>query len=177
MSEATRKCRHCGEQIARDAEACPACGALYRRVPCADDPSRDAPGQCVVCGLALCDRKPDGGRAWLCAVHEQVPVVEGWAQVYSTSTDLDAELVRDNLKAEGIEARVLSQKDHFFAPVTMGDLSPVRVLVPAYEYLDARERIEAHTSEEGEVRFACPECGEPFEDGAEVCPSCGASLR
>jgi hypothetical protein len=101
--------------------------------------------------------------------------VEGWAQVYTTSDDLEASLIRDNLQSEGIDAEVLSQRDRSFA-VDLGDLSPVRVLVPAFQYQGAREVLDGHRDAAGEVQFACPACGEVYEDGASVCASCGEPL-
>lgn len=82
-----------------------------------------------------------------------MPVTQGWALVYTTSDDLEAQLIRDNLQAEGVDARVLSQKDHYSIPVDLGDLSPVRVLVPAYSYSDAAALIAEHTNAAGELRF------------------------
>lgn len=147
-------CPHCGEEIARDTDACPACGELRAEVPCARHPERQAKGQCVVCGRALCEDCNRSGKAhYLCEDHSDIAVVQGWAEVYSTSDDLAAELIRENLKAEGVDARVLSQKDHFSIPVDLGDFSPVRVLVPAYAYTDAASLIAAHMDETGEVRF------------------------
>lgn len=170
------RCEHCGEEIAADTDACAACGRLYADVPCPGGSRGRAPGQCVICGRPVCGDDPDEGSAYRCESHRDVPVIEGWAQVYSTSTDLDAELVRDNLRSEGFEARILSQKDHFFAPVTMGDLAPVRVLVPAYAWAEARDLLDAHSDRSGEVRFACSSCGEPLEEGASTCASCGVPV-
>jgi hypothetical protein len=102
-------------------------------------------------------------------------VVAGWAQVYSTSDDVEAALIRDNLQSEGIDAEILSQKDSSFA-IDLGDLSPVRVLVPAFEYQGASEVISGHMDAAGEVQFACPECGEAYDEGAAVCASCGHAL-
>jgi hypothetical protein len=112
----------------------------------------------VVCGRALCDDCNRGGEEhYLCEDHSNIAVVQGWAQVYSTADDLAAELIRENLQAEGVDARVFSQKDHFSIPVDLGDFSPVRVLVPAYAYTDAASLIAAHMDESGEVRFGEPE--------------------
>ena len=58
----------------------------------------------------------------------------------------------------------------------LGDLSPVRILVPAYEYDEAKQLLDAHKDVSGEVVFACPSCGEPFDTGESVCRSCGAPL-
>ena len=150
----TIECRHCGERIASDAEACPACGDLRTNAACVNHSGRQAEGQCVICGNALCTSCNRGGdQHYLCESHREVPIMQGWAQVYTTSDDLEAELIRDNLVAEGVDARVLSQKDHFAVPVDFGDLSPVRVLVPAYDYSEAVQLIDAHTDSEGEVAF------------------------
>lgn len=177
MNQDTQRCTHCAETIARGVEACPACGHLYRRVPCPDNEDRTAPGQCAVCGTPVCpEHSPPEGTAYLCELHSEIPVIEGWAQVYSSSTDLEAELVKENLEADGTDARTLSQKDHFALPVQFGDLSAVRVLVPVYEYLAAKELVESHTDASGNLRFACPNCGEAFDPTDSVCDNCGAPL-
>jgi hypothetical protein len=109
---------------------------------------------CVICGTALCPDCNKGGDAhFLCELHRAIPVVEGGAQVYTTSADLEAQLIKENLEAEGIGSRVLSQKDHFSLPVDFGDLSPVRVLVPAYAYQDAERLLASHRNARGEVAF------------------------
>jgi hypothetical protein len=147
-------CEHCGERISSDADACPACGELREEKRCSNHADRDARGQCVVCGSAVCDGCNRGGdNHYLCATHCDIPVVGGWAQIYSTSDDLEAQLIRENLEAEGVDARVLSQKDHFSIPVDLGDLSPVRVLVPAYAYQDAERLLAEHRDASGDVAF------------------------
>jgi hypothetical protein len=147
-------CDHCGERISSDAEACPACGELRQPRQCNDHSDRNALGQCVVCGTAVCEECNQGGdNHYLCETHCDIPVVGGWAQVYTTSDDLEAQLIRQNLEAEGVDARVFSQKDHFSLPVDFGDLSPVRVLVPAYAYHDAERVLAEHRDASGEVAF------------------------
>ncbi|MBI4409560.1 MAG: zinc ribbon domain-containing protein [Gemmatimonadetes bacterium] len=169
-------CPRCRENIAAGAESCPACGWLRASEPCPEH-GREAPGRCVICDRPVCP-ECEGAEApqYLCSEHGLVPVVEGWAQVYSTSDDLEAELIRDNLHAEGMDAQVLSQKDHYSFTVDLGDLSPVRVLVPAYQYQEANRLIRNHMDDQGQVSFACPRCGEAYEAGDEVCAACGAPL-
>jgi hypothetical protein len=79
-----------------------------------------------------------------------VPLIEGWAEALRTADEIEARLVSDRLSAEGIEARVLSQKDRANV-VTFGGLSILRVLVPAFRLEEAREWIE------------CEEPGHPNE--------------
>jgi hypothetical protein len=159
----TQTCPHCGETIASDAEACPACGHLHVEANCMKHPDRKAEGECVICGDALCEDCNRGGdKHFLCEVHCEIPIEQGWAQVYTASDDLEAQLIRDHLEAEGLDARILSQKDHFAVPVDMGDLSPVRVLVPAYDYTEAIDLIRSHTEPDGSVSFA--------DDSEEVVP-------
>ena len=147
-------CEHCGERIASDADACPACGELREGRRCSTHGDRDASGQCVVCGSAVCDGCNRGGDThYLCETHGNIAVVGGWAQIYTTSDDLEAQLIRENLEAEGVDARVLSQKDHFSIPVDFGDLSPVRVLVPAYAYQDAERLLAEHRDASGDIAF------------------------
>jgi hypothetical protein len=176
--ESTIRCSRCDQQVPGTEAACLACGLLLRddAVACARHPDRSARGVCVICNGAVCDDCDSGHSPhFACPDHGAVPVVEGWAQVYTTSDTLEADLIRENLQSEGLDAAVLSQKDQSFA-VDLGDLSPVRILVPAYEYLDASRLLEAHMDAAGEVSFACPACGEAFEEGDSTCRACGASL-
>lgn len=176
--EATIRCPRCEQQIDAEGPACPACGHIHAgTLSCDRHPDRQADGVCVVCGRAVCsecDNDTDMHHA--CPDHADVPVIEGWAQVYTTSDTVEADLIRENLQNEGVDAAVLSQKDRSFA-VELGDLSPVRVLVPAYEYMDALRVLGSHMDRRGEVAFACPSCGEPYDEGVDTCSSCGAALR
>lgn len=170
-------CPNCGNNVPADAESCPACGHLHVATMCTTHPDRQAEGACVVCGMALCQECDKGaGTEYLCEAHQQVPVVEGWAEVYTTGDDLEAELVRDNLNAAGIDAQVLSQKDHYAVPVDLGDLAQVRVLVPAFEYEDALRAIAASGDRATDLPVTCPSCGAAYEPGDRTCSACGASL-
>lgn len=171
----TTTCRNCGTEY-QGTDACPVCGTIGAEVRCAEHPDRDAVGRCVVCGTAVCSTCRSGDRrAIRCPDHRSVPVIEGWAQVYSTGSEFEARLVTENLHAEGIEAQTFSQRDHMFS-VELGDLSLVRVLVPAWQYELARTTIRDHMDTEGEVAFACPRCGDAYEPGAAGCARCGAAL-
>lgn len=168
-------CERCGTPF-RGSDACPVCGTLAEPVACDEHPDRPAVGRCVLCGRAVCEACRAGDRrAVRCAEHRTVPVIEGWAQVYTTGSEFEARLVSENLRAEGIDSQIFSQRDHMFT-VELGDLSLVRLLVPAWHYDTARTVIRQHMDTEGEVAFACPACGEAYEPGAADCTGCGAAL-
>ena len=176
-ADTDRECDNCGAAMPADADACPVCGQLTAATPCANHPDREAEGACVVCGQALCAACDHGqGTEYLCEAHERVGVTDGWAEVYSANDELDADLVRDNLQAAGIDAQVLSQKDHFSFTVDLGDLARVRVLVPAFDYEAARQTLAQHEVTVGDVTMACPACGPPYAAGDAICGACGASL-
>lgn len=173
----TERCERCGETIAADAGSCPACGHLTTPASCERHPDRSARGQCALCGRTLCEECDQGRRPYhLCEEHAGVPVIEGWAQVIAIPDEVEARLIEENLKAEGIEARLLDQKDHSAFPVEFGDLARVRVLVPTYVYGEAERVLAAHRDAAGEVSFGCPHCGEPYEEGERVCGACGEAL-
>lgn len=177
LLEASRSCERCGETIAADAEACPACGALREPARCDRHPDREALGRCALCGVTLCE-SCDAGRSpyYQCEDHADVPIVEGWAQVLSLADEVQAHLIEENLRAEGIDARVLSQKDVSAFPVGFGELSKVRVLVPTHAWMEAERVLEAHSDAVGEVTFGCPNCGEPYDEAESVCSKCGEAL-
>ena len=68
------------------------------------------------------------------------PTYEGWVSAFETSTDFEADLVRDRLDEENVPAVVLTQRDHAFN-LTVGDLSNVHVMVPPDHVERAREII------------------------------------
>ncbi len=172
--EETFRCGNCGVEFA-EGDACPQCGKLRAQVPCEEDPSQLAGFRCVICGRAVCHNLPDADRAALCDEHRTVPVIEGWAQVYSTASDIEARLIVDNLRAEGIDTQLYDQSDRTF-PMDLGEFSISRILVPVWEYGPALALIRSYMDTEGEVAFACPSCGEVYEPGQTACASCGAAL-
>lgn len=98
---------------------------------------------CVVCGRPVCDRCRRGPRhTALCEEHRGIRLFAGWAEALRTSSDVEAEIVAGSLRAAGIEAQVLSQKDRANV-VTFGGLSVVRVLVPAFLLEDAQRALRS----------------------------------
>jgi RNA polymerase subunit RPABC4/transcription elongation factor Spt4 len=177
VSEEAVRCDRCDEIIAADADACPACGHLRIEARCDRHTDREAPGQCALCGTTLCTECDAGDRLYhKCAEHSGVAIIEGWAEILSLSDEVEAQLIEDNLRAEGVDARVLSQKDHSAFPVDLGELARIRVLAPTYAFQDATRLIAAHRDAVGEVSFGCPSCGEPYDEMTTVCPSCGEAL-
>jgi hypothetical protein len=176
VREESTDCPKCEETIAADADVCPACGHLLVEARCERHPERAAPGQCALCATTLCSECEKGDRYHLCAEHAEIPIIEGWAEILSLSDEVEAKLIEENLLASGIEARVLSQKDHSAFPVDLGDLARIRVLAPTYAYEEARRALAAHRDSVGEVSFGCPHCGEPYDEGAGRCEACGEAL-
>ena len=170
----TTTCPRCGTEYV-EGDACPACGALTAPVPCDDDPAREAHSRCVICGRALCGDPPAANDPARCVDHATVPVIQGFAQVYTNNNELAAQLLVENLRAEGLDATLYSQSDRSF-PMDLGEMSIARVLVPTFQYEQALELIRDYMDTEGEVVFACPSCGEVYEPGQETCANCGASL-
>ncbi len=72
---------------------------------------------------------------------------EDWVSVFRTSTDYEADLVRDRLDDGGIPAVVLTQRDHAFN-LTVGDLASVHVMVPPEQSEDAVSLLEEQLSDE-----------------------------
>jgi hypothetical protein len=167
------RCPRCSTEYV--GPGCPACGALSERLPCDAHPDREAAGQCVVCGRLLCPEcNAVQQRAYLCGEHRGVRVTDGWAEVYTTTSEVEAQLLRDDLRAQGIDAQVLSQRDIMFS-VEMGELSIVRLLVPVWTYAEAAEAMAAY-SEGTPGEDACPSCGTVVQAGVPECPGCGRVL-
>lgn len=175
--ETTRRCPHCEQEIDAESEACPACGTLFVAAQCDRHPERAARGVCVICGRRLCaeECEPDERASHVCDEHAGVPIFEGWAQLYTTPDEIEAQLIRDNLEAEGIDSEILSQRDSALS-FDLGEFSQVRVLVPAFAYQDAYRLVKEHQDARGSILFACPSCGESYQPGDTTCRACGADL-
>lgn len=171
----TIRCSRCTQQFDGSEPGCPACGHLLSPMPCGRHGDRTANGQCVICGVAVCAECNGTEPHYTCPDHRDIPVFEGWAQLYSTNDEVEAQLIRDNLKSDGVDSEVLSQRDQTIL-VDLGEFAPVRVLVPAFDYLTALEIVDGHRSASGEVAFACQACGEAYDAGQDRCTGCGATL-
>jgi hypothetical protein len=169
------RCSDCGEEYP-GSESCPWCGRLRSEAPCEAHADRTAEGRCIVCGRSVCRECNKGDRhAFVCTDHSDIRMIGRWAQIYTTTSEFEAQLILENLHAEGVDAQIFSQKDRIFS-VDLGELSIVRLLVPVWEYAQALELMRTRMDTEGEVVFACPGCGEAYEPGARECTGCGAPL-
>jgi hypothetical protein len=154
VTEATRPVRAVGQDLRGASTTCEKCEGNHcrrgGRVPRVR-PSEEAEARCERPPRARgprpvrpvrhdrCARNARKGPAYhRCPEHADVAIMEGWAEVLSIPDAMEAKLIEENLLASGIEARVLSQKDHSAFPVDLGDLARIRVLAPTYAYEEAR---------------------------------------
>jgi len=72
---------------------------------------------------------------------------EEWVSIFRTSTDYEADMVRDRLDDSGIPAVVLTQRDHAFN-LNVGDLAAVHVMVPPDRADDAVDLLEQRLDDE-----------------------------
>ena len=72
---------------------------------------------------------------------------EDWVSVFRTSTDYEADLVRDRLDDSDIPAVVLTQRDHAFN-LNVGDLARVHVMVPPDRAEEAVSLLNEQLSDE-----------------------------
>ena len=77
---------------------------------------------------------------------------EDWVEVFRSSTDYEADIVRDRLDDAGIPAIVFTQRDHVFN-LNVGNLARVSVRVPA-RYAEAARRLLAEPVDEDALRRA-----------------------
>ncbi len=83
---------------------------------------------------------------------------ERWVSVFDTSTDFEADLVRDRLDDSGIPAVVLTQRDHAFN-LNVGDLAAVRVMVPPDRVGDAEDLLGTEPLSDAELDEAAMNAG------------------
>ena len=72
--------------------------------------------------------------------------LEGWVTIFSSGTDYEADLVRDRLDDSGVDAVVLTRRDHAFN-LNIGELANVAVLVPIEQVEDARRVLASSVSD------------------------------
>ncbi len=90
-------------------------------------------------------------------------VYEDWVAVFSTSTDYEADLVRDRLDAAGLAAVVLTQRDHAFN-LNVGDMAAVHVMVRPEDVGAAQEVINQQPFTDAELTEAALNADPDAED-------------
>lgn len=89
--------------------------------------------------------------------------IEGWVSVYRTSTDYEADMVRDRLDSSGIPAVVFTQRDHAFN-LNVGTLATVNVMVPPDRAEEATRIIEGESFSDEELDDAATAAGPGDQD-------------
>ena len=95
-----------------------------------------------MCGSPVCKKCRRGGRhATLCADHESIRLIHGWAEVVCTTAEIDAELAAEAIRSEDLEVYVLTETGHANVDGLVG-IPVARVLSPAFQYERARTVVE-----------------------------------
>ena len=91
---------------------------------------------------------------------EYKPEREGWVTIYQSSTDYEADMVRDRLDSAGIPAAVFTQRDHALNQ-NVGKLALVFVLVPEDRRADAEALLAELPLTDAELNSAAAASTEP----------------
>lgn len=78
---------------------------------------------------------------------------EGWTAVFQSTTDYEADLVRDRLDDAGIPAVVMTKRDHAYN-LTLGDAAKVFVMVPPTQVEAAKAILAAEAFSDEELTEA-----------------------
>lgn len=95
-------------------------------------------------------------------------IYQGWVVIFTSGTDYEADLVRDRLDDAGMDAVVLTHRDHAFN-LNIGDLSGAHVLVPPAQEAEARALLNAEPISDADLEAAALS-GNPDAPGSEPGP-------
>jgi hypothetical protein len=108
---------------------------------------------------------------------EKQKELQGWVSVFRSSTDYEADFVRDRLDSAGIPAATFTQRDHSFN-LNVGDMAKVYVMVPPEKVDEAKAVLAEQISDEDLEAAAAQGAGsdadehgreneEPLDSGVE----------
>lgn len=171
------ECAVCGWPLPPAAHRCHVCGAAPEPPRCHWHPDAPADADCLLCERPLCLRCRRGtGSSALCSEHAGLRVFPGgWVEAYESAHEIQIHLLAEALRGQGIDARVLSQKDHVYV-VSVGHLSVLRIVVPAAAYAAARAALAGDLGVAVDPPPLCPNCSSPYVEGQSRCPECGIVL-
>jgi rRNA maturation endonuclease Nob1 len=117
---------------------------------------------CAECGGRLSAEPPES---------EAKPDVE-LVQVYLAQGEIDAQMIRSVLDANGVECMLSGESVRLTHGLTVDGLAEVKILVREEDAERAREVISAsdHVAD-------CPGCGEPNPVDTSTCRHCGRALE
>jgi hypothetical protein len=137
-------CDNCNNDIDENDTWCSHCGVFFETAQelCIEHKAA-AIGKCLICQNAVCGKDSTTVKNKLfCKDHDHYIFSEnGWARVYETGHDWEAELVKQELENNNIPAVVDNHKDHT-RQFTIGYLSSIYVLVPFEDVIDAEDVIK-----------------------------------
>jgi hypothetical protein len=144
-------CMRCESPAEETDTYCRNCGGVFAdNLPCSIHGSRAASGVCVICALACCDEcGGDRNGTFLCDKHWEYEVQEGYARVFGSIDNVQAQHVTSCLKQAGFHpffySRGFNPGPGMVGPVVLGairnygnhPIAEMKVLVPYAEVLEA----------------------------------------
>jgi hypothetical protein len=149
-------CTHCNHPVNSSDLFCPECGSLFvdgRK--CTNHSELDAEGVCVICNLPFCPKcgKEFMGK-FLCNDHGAYEIIEGFARVFGTLDDTEAQYAASCLERSGMHPLLFSKRQPKGGPRFFNNkmwapgggyightVTEIKVLVPCREVLKAEKTL------------------------------------
>ena len=156
--EKTQKliCSHCDNPVEKSDEFCPECGSLFvRGRHCSNHPQIEAEGACVICRHPYCSRCGKFSmQKFLCNNHGGYEMYEGFARIFGTLDDTQAQFADSCLKKAGMHPLLFSKRQPKGGPRFFNNklwapgggyighaVTEIKVLVPCSEVLEAEKTL------------------------------------
>ncbi len=148
-------CPHCEHVVAASDDFCIECGSLFTDgLMCRNHPGVAAAGVCVICSCPFCEKcgKESVGR-FLCNAHGAYEIYEGFARVFGTLDDTEAQFAKSCLEKAGMHPVLFAKRapkggPRFFTTLwaPLGGyightVTEVKVMVPCHEVVKAEKTL------------------------------------
>ncbi len=151
-------CDNCSAEIDLDSDFCPQCGTLFAddQYSCTNHPTGVASGVCIICQQLFCTQCLSKKKnRWFCSEHSGIESSEGWVVVFSSPDFFEAKFVSGKLESAGITTNSFNTMNisvlaDGFIDNALGRTIfryPVKVFVPAHQFLDAQKILAEEETE------------------------------
>jgi hypothetical protein len=156
------QCDNCGGEVDLDSDFCPQCGTLYAedQYSCTKHPTGIATGVCVICQQLFCTEcLNEKNNRLYCDAHIDIEASEGWTVIFTSADFYEAAIVRGRLESGGFVTNTANATNIGYMSDGIMDNAlgriifkyPIKIFVPADQYLNAQEFLSTqHSPDESE---------------------------